>query len=82
MESTLRCTYQDVVVDPQDTLRFRARAGNWYYMEDLTRIAPEGLFKSGDCARDMVSECRRCGTVICRVCPAMQHLQYHITSAN
>lgn len=68
MESTLRCTYQDVVVDPQDTLRFRARAGNWYYMEDLTRIAPEGLFKSGDCARDMVSECRRCGTVICRNC--------------
>jgi hypothetical protein len=30
--------------------------------------------KSGDCARDMVGECRRCGDVICRVCTAICEL--------
>ncbi|KAJ2894334.1 hypothetical protein MKZ38_007710 [Zalerion maritima] len=68
MSKALRCTYEDVPVDPEDTLRYRARAGNWFYMEDMGRMAPEGLYKSGSCARDMVSACRRCGTVVCRNC--------------
>lgn len=29
--------------------------------------------KVGRCARDMVGECQRCGTVVCRVCPAYLH---------
>ena len=65
--STLRCVNDDLPVDPEETLRYRARAGNWYYMEDATRANYNG--KSGECARDLVSGCRRCGTVVCRVSP-------------
>jgi hypothetical protein len=63
IRSTLHCCNEDLSIDPSDTIRFRARAGNWYYSGD------DGSFhgKSGNCARDMVSECRRCGTVVCRV---------------
>ncbi len=63
--STLHCINEDVPVDPEETLRYRARAGNWFYMEDTSRASYSG--KSGECARDLVSECRRCGTVVCRV---------------
>jgi hypothetical protein len=65
LASTLHCKNEDVVVDPEDVLRYRARAGNWFYMEDLGRTSYSG--KAGHCARDMVSECRRCGMVVCRV---------------
>jgi hypothetical protein len=63
--STLHCCNEDVPVDREDTLRYRARAGNWFYMQDISRTNYTG--KSGECARDLVSECRRCGTVVCRV---------------
>ncbi|KAL7623407.1 hypothetical protein AAE478_007089 [Parahypoxylon ruwenzoriense] len=63
---SLHCVNEDVLVDPEDTFRYRARAGNWYYMEDGRTGDYNG--KSGDCARDMVAECRRCGTVVCRNC--------------
>ncbi|KAI1402259.1 hypothetical protein F4819DRAFT_290722 [Hypoxylon fuscum] len=63
---TLHCVNEDVPVDPEDTFRYRARAGNWYYMEDGRTGEYNG--KSGSCARDMVAECRRCGTVVCRNC--------------
>lgn len=62
---TLHCVNEDVSVDPDDTFRYRARASNWYYMEDGRTGSYNG--KSGDCARDMVAECRRCATVVCRV---------------
>lgn len=66
--STLHCSNEHVPVDPQTTMQFRARATNLWYMEDARR--PKDT-KAGECARDMVSECRRCGTVVCRVwCPA------------
>lgn len=64
LAATLHCSNEAVVVDPAETFRYRARAGNWYYMEDGRSYNG----KSGLCARDMVSECRRCGFVICRVC--------------
>lgn len=66
--STLHCVNEHLPVDPEETLRFRARAGNWFYtsMED-TAGRTEYNGKSGQCARDLVSECRRCGTVVCRV---------------
>lgn len=65
--STLHCSNEHVPVDPQTTMQFRARATSLWYMEDARR--PKDT-KAGECARDMVSECRRCGTVVCRVwCP-------------
>ncbi|KAK4148058.1 uncharacterized protein C8A04DRAFT_23851 [Dichotomopilus funicola] len=35
--STLRCINDALPVDPEETLRYRARAGNWYYMQDAGR---------------------------------------------
>ncbi|KAK1968164.1 hypothetical protein LY78DRAFT_701732 [Colletotrichum sublineola] len=64
LSSTLHCSNEDVPVDPESTFRFRARAGNWYYMEDGRNYNG----KSGSCARDLVTECRRCRTVVCRNC--------------
>lgn len=63
--STLRCTNEDLPVDPDETLRYRARAGNWYYMQDAGRSSYNA--KAGQCARDLVAGCRRCGMVVCRV---------------
>lgn len=64
LSSTLHCSNELDPVDPESTFRYRARASNWYYMEDGR--AYNG--KSGSCARDLVTECRRCETVVCRVC--------------
>jgi hypothetical protein len=61
--ATLRCANTGVAFDPSETFRFRARAGNWFYMEDGRNYNG----KAGHCATDLVSECRRCATVICRV---------------
>ena len=66
MRGTLRCANEDAPVDADEALRYRARAGNWYYMEDAGRSASYSG-KSGQCARDMVSECRQCAAVVCRV---------------
>lgn len=63
--STLHCVNEHLPVDPDETLRYRARAGNWYYMQDAARSSYNG--KAGQCARDLVAGCRRCGTVVCRV---------------
>ncbi|KXX76924.1 hypothetical protein MMYC01_208099 [Madurella mycetomatis] len=66
LASTLHCSNEHLPVDPEETLRYRARAGNWFYMEDAGRSNYSG--KSGQCARDLVAGCRRCGTVVCRNC--------------
>ncbi|CAK7271676.1 hypothetical protein SEPCBS57363_004745 [Sporothrix epigloea] len=66
LASSLRCYNEDLPVDTEETLRCRARAGNWFYTENQARINFGN--KAGECARDMVSECRRCGTVVCRNC--------------
>ncbi|KAI0012297.1 hypothetical protein F4779DRAFT_614746 [Xylariaceae sp. FL0662B] len=66
LQHTLHCVNEDVLVDPEDTFRYRARAGNWYYVEDGRAGCYNG--KSGSCARDMVAECRRCSRVVCRNC--------------
>ena len=65
LSSTLRCSNEKLPVDADEALRYRARAANWFYMEAVGRTNYAG--KSGQCARDMVSDCRRCGTVVCRV---------------
>jgi hypothetical protein len=36
-------------------------------MQDLSHTSSGYRGKTGQCARDLVSECRRCGTVVCRV---------------
>ena len=66
LASTLRCSNEKRPVNRDELLRYRARAANWHYMEDGRSCNG----KSGDCARDMVGECRRCGDVICRVSPS------------
>lgn len=63
MGATLRCSKEAVPVDPEQTLRYRARASDWNYMEDGRNYNG----KSGSCARDLVTECRRCADIICRV---------------
>ncbi len=63
--STLHCVNERLPVDPDEALRYRARAGNWHYMQDVGRAGHAG--KSSRCARDLVAGCRRCGTVVCRV---------------
>ncbi|KUI72901.1 hypothetical protein VM1G_08213 [Cytospora mali] len=67
LKSTLHCSNEEVPVDPESTLRYRARAGNWYYMEDTARTGSYNG-KAGSCARDMVAKCRKCSTVVCRNC--------------
>ncbi|KAK7722532.1 hypothetical protein SLS64_001069 [Diaporthe eres] len=66
LKSTVHCVNEELPVDPESTLRYRARAGNWYYMEDTSRSSYYNG-KAGSCARDMVSQCRKCSTVVCRV---------------
>jgi hypothetical protein len=63
MGATLRCSKETVAIDPEQTLRYRARATDWNYMEDGRNYNG----KSSSCARDMVAECRRCADIICRV---------------
>lgn len=68
MGATLRCSREGVAIDPEQTLRYRARATDWNYMQDDNNYNG----KAGSCARDMVAECRRCADIICRVSfPAM-----------
>jgi hypothetical protein len=65
--STQHCCNEDLPVDKDEILRYRARAANWFYMQDLSHTSSGYRGKTGQCARDLVSECRRCGTVVCRV---------------
>ncbi|KND88352.1 hypothetical protein TOPH_06979 [Tolypocladium ophioglossoides CBS 100239] len=64
LTSTLRCSNETLPVNRDELLRYSARASNWHYMEDGRSYNG----KSGDCAHDMVDECRKCGEVICRNC--------------
>lgn len=75
--STLHCSNEHLPVDPEETLRYRARAMNWFYMEDVGRTSYSG--KSGHCARDLVAGCRRCGAVVCRV-SSVQYMPFREAS--
>lgn len=68
LTSTLHCENEHVTLDPEHTFRYRARAADWYFVEGGRDALGPGAGKFGDCARDMVGECRRCGRVICRNC--------------
>ena len=67
LASTLRCHQDPLPVDPKDTFRFRARASEWYLQSRPSPRLQNYNGKAGTCARDMVSECRRCLKVVCRV---------------
>lgn len=67
LTSTLHCCNEDLPPDPEHTFRYRARASDWYFVELGNGTGREAQGKAGSCARDMVAECRRCGTVVCRV---------------
>lgn len=66
LTSTLHCENEDLELDPEYTFRYRARAADWYFVEAGRDSHCSG--KVGDCARDMVGGCRRCGKVVCRNC--------------
>lgn len=74
LTSTLHCENEDVELDPEHTFRYRARAVDWYFV-DMGRDAA-GVGKVGDCARDMVRECRRCSKVVCRVRTALSDVEF------
>lgn len=57
--ATLRCVNEEVAIDKDETLRYRARAN--------INDGRNHVGKGGTCARDLVGECRRCGEVVCRV---------------
>ncbi|RDA94224.1 hypothetical protein CP533_0588 [Ophiocordyceps camponoti-saundersi (nom. inval.)] len=62
--ATLRCSNEASPVNRDELLRYRARASNWHYADHGRSFNG----KSGNCAHDMVQECRRCGEVVCRNC--------------
>ncbi|PHH64233.1 hypothetical protein CDD81_4847 [Ophiocordyceps australis] len=62
--STLRCSRDAAPTNCQEPFRYRARASNWSCIDNQAGCHA----KASDCARDMVSECRKCGDVICRNC--------------
>ncbi|KAI9647804.1 hypothetical protein NHQ30_004192 [Ciborinia camelliae] len=66
LTSTLHCDNEDVELDPEHTFRYRARAADYYFLESGREAHGNG--KAGDCARDLVGECRKCGRVVCRNC--------------
>ncbi|TGO34851.1 hypothetical protein BHYA_0179g00080 [Botrytis hyacinthi] len=66
LRSTLHCENEDVELDPEHTFRYRARAADYYFVESGRDAHGSG--KVGDCARDLVGECRKCGRVVCRNC--------------
>jgi hypothetical protein len=70
LSATLHCENEDVQLDPDNTLRYRTRAADWYFAE-VGRDA-SGTGKVGDCARDLVGGCRRCGRVVCRVSSSLR----------
>ncbi|PKS05785.1 hypothetical protein jhhlp_007614 [Lomentospora prolificans] len=70
MATTLRCYQDELPIDPRDTFRYRARAGIWHIQREANMRNFNG--KAGQCARDMVAECRRCSKVVCRNCAIKQ----------
>jgi hypothetical protein len=71
---TLRCENEDEVVPlevrAELAARYREPRQAWILAGGDSPYGPNGRLTSGKvgkCARDMVAECKRCGTVVCRV---------------
>lgn len=71
VQQTLRC---------QNEISHRKRAPAWTFRGGFGRNSRAGeeelvlCSQDRECARDMVSECRKCGSVICRVRSTLQFL--------
>ncbi|KAJ4349422.1 uncharacterized protein N0V89_008037 [Didymosphaeria variabile] len=59
---TLHCVYEDDGPGPRLGSRLLEARANFYTSRQLTSG------RVGKCARDMVAECQRCSTVVCRNC--------------
>lgn len=73
IKATLHCINSEEPVDRDLTLRNRARAGVHHFNWEPTLLRSSSSYlpyngKSGKCALDLVSECRKCGVPVCRVC--------------
>jgi hypothetical protein len=73
IKSTLHCINSEEPIDRDYTLRNRARAGVHHFNWEGTPLRNSNSYlpyngKSGKCALDLVSECRKCGVPVCRVC--------------
>ena len=73
IHQTLRCTNdQDITSSPSSITRSPSRRQkilhNGLPFQDRHKSPSWYAGKTGPCARDMVSDCRLCGVIICRVC--------------
>ncbi|OCK79115.1 hypothetical protein K432DRAFT_383360 [Lepidopterella palustris CBS 459.81] len=68
VNQSLRCVYEDI--KPGDKLADRIRESQQAWRSSGSSSTGGRLTsgKVGKCARDMVGECQRCGTVVCRNC--------------
>lgn len=82
--STQRCINENREVNTDDVIRYRARISTSYSVNHPQRTLDQDMdtryqnwVKAGQCARDLVSDCRRCGRVVCRVggCPCATELK-------
>ncbi|QSZ36762.1 hypothetical protein DSL72_006645 [Monilinia vaccinii-corymbosi] len=64
LTSTLHCENEDVELDPERTLRYRARAADYYFVE--SGQGAHGNGKVGDCARDLNCTIKPPGPVLLR----------------
>jgi hypothetical protein len=68
MASTLRCSNEEVSQAKKLGDALNASYATWtIYGREGTNIDRITSGRVGACARDMVGECRRCSTVVCRV---------------
>ncbi|RDW60969.1 hypothetical protein BP6252_12352 [Coleophoma cylindrospora] len=61
LASTLHCENEDLEINGDHVFRYRARAADWYFVEQGRESRDVG--KVGDCARDMVA-----GVYLCQPC--------------
>ena len=71
VKQTLRCGNEDASSPMSDTRARRTTSNGARHLSGANAIANGRLTSGrvGACARDMVSECRRCGRVVCRASP-------------
>lgn len=85
---TLRCVNEQEGLNPAEKLAAAFKEGReaWRHGSDRVPGSPEPVSQRarltsgrvGKCARDMVGECRRCGTVVCRVRPRLLRLSLNL----
>ena len=68
VRQTLRCVNEQDGSDPHEAVRENDLYRTWHISGHRgIRLGRIITGKFGACARDLVADCRRCGTVVCRV---------------